>query len=447
MPMTCVRRIRRGTGGAIVALFLAGFATMWYAVLDHGKPVVWSSTAAGVPHATSVVGGWLTPEMVVRPQADGLVAYDRTDGHRRWAYSPAGSLSEVCAVSPTAAGDGVVVFGMVDEHGVNDCGQIADIDTATGVVNWTAPLPTKWRETDEDPSDPAPAVAADVVVAEEPHGLVAFRRSDGTVAWTYSAPSPNCIMEAVSGAGDRLVAATRCPNGAGQVVSLDAHSGNVLWAATLPVTEGGSFDVPSYYTKVISADPPVVAIYAASAVDEWGQIRSYDGAGTLRAAFPSAGLELTELMGMQLPSSARVVDSSMIAVTSDQNDSPGSGLAISVVAYDIGSGRRIWSVDPYPGGSYELVGISGGDALVMEQNDSLLGPGHARLLRLSLSNGRSTVVEDYSPHTLADDGKALFIGDGSGLFAIDAQSDESPATSGGSTPAHVATHTAVVRIR
>ena len=39
------------------------------------------------------------------------------------------------------------------------------------------------------------------------------------------------------------------------------------------------------------------------------EIRSYDGAGTLRAAIPATDLELTELVEMQLPSSARVAGS------------------------------------------------------------------------------------------------------------------------------------------
>lgn len=200
-------------------------------------------------------------------------------------------------------------------------------------------------------------------------------------------------MEAVSGTGDRVVAATRCPGSAGQLVSLDAHSGSLLWAAALPVTEADSGR--SYAEKIISAAPPVVAVYSPGAVDEWGQVRSYDGAGHLQATFPTAGLELTEEEPMPLPSSARVIGTTL-----------------------------------------------------MEQDSSGLGPGHARLLRMSPSDGRSSVSESYSPHALSDDGQALFVADGSGLFAIDAQATDSPTASGSSASStHAASQTAVVRIR
>jgi len=67
---------------------------------------------------------------------------------------------------------------------------------------------------------------------------------------------------------------------------------------------------------------------------------------------------------------------------------------------------------------------------------------------MSPSDGRSSVSESYSPHALSDDGQALFVADGSGLFAIDAQATDSPTASGSSASStHAASQTAVVRIR
>jgi hypothetical protein len=122
-----------------MALIIGAVGTIWYKLTDHGAGAVWTVSGSTTLHFASARGGWLTPDAVVRPQEDGLIAYDRGDGHQRWAFQIDGSVENVCAVShDIASGTGVVVFGVRGRYGENTCDKVVAIAAASGAVTWRA---------------------------------------------------------------------------------------------------------------------------------------------------------------------------------------------------------------------------------------------------------------------------------------------------------------------
>lgn len=416
IPLAIVVALTAGAGGAL-----------WDRMTDHGAPAVWTASGTTDPDSAPSLGGWLTSDAVVRPRVGGLIAYDRADGHQRWAFQPDGDRRSVCGISPdVVAGIGIVVLG----DGARLCDQVVAIDTAGGVVKWRASAPDAWFTGDE-PSDLAPAVFGDVVAVMERHGIAAYRRDDGTPVWTYSSPA-GCYPDALDGAGDRVIGTLQCPDVAGdavgKAVGLDARTGAEVWHTDL--SGPGAYD-----TRVLSADPPVISLGQKSVADVH-EIRSFDRSGTLRAVIPTRGLEAAEDDDMDPVSGTRVLGNLLIAVTEDSNDGPNMDLpSVRILAFDLGTGRRVWEADPDPGADYWLAKTTDGTITVVDQRTPILFAGHVRLLRLSPSNGKAVVVGDSSHGVLDDLVDPVFLADGSGVFGVD------PVISSPVNP------TAVVRIR
>jgi outer membrane protein assembly factor BamB len=404
---------------------------------------VWTVSGSTTLHGAQTRGGWLTPDVVVRPQEDALIAYDRADGHQRWVFRVDGSTENVCAISDAVvSGTGIVVFGVRGRYGENTCDEVAAVDADSGAVKWHASTADGWHTPDIDPSDFAPAVVGDVVAVMQPHGIAAYRRDGGAFLWRYSSP-PECRQDALAGGGDRLISTLQCPGSASKVIGLDAQTGAEIWRVDLPSTEGADL----YATRIVSADPPVIAFsqFTGSGTDE---IRSFDRSGTLRAVIPTGGLEVATEFDMDPVSDAQVSGNLLIAVTQDQNDSPMSSPSVQILAFDLGTGKKVWSADPDPGATYALVRSVGESITAVAEDIAFIGPEHVRLLRLSSSSGKSTAVGEYSHRVLNDLKEPLYLGDDSGLFGVAALGENPANTSDNGTPLPAKpTQVAVVRIR
>jgi outer membrane protein assembly factor BamB len=429
-------------------LLIGAVGTVWYKVTDHGAPAVWTVSGSTTLHHAQVRGGWLTRDAVVRPQENGLIAYDRADGHQRWVFQLDDSTESVCGVSPeVSSGIGVVVFGVRAGIGENTCDEVAAIDADTGAVKWRATTADGWHRPDLNPSEFAPAVVGDVVAVMQPHGIAAYRRDDGTPLWTYDG-SPECRQDALAGGGDRVISTLQCPGAASGVVGLDAGTGAEIWHGDLPSTEvfnpmGGVL----YATGIVSADPPVV-VFGEVGSSRNGEIRSFDRSGTLRAVIPTDDMEVAAGLSTDPASDAEVSGGLLIAVTKDHTDSPFSSPSVRIHAIDLGTGRTVWSVDPDPGSTYALIQAADGSIAVVEDDSGLFLPGHMRLLSLSSANGKSMVVGEYSPRVLHDLFEPLYLGDGFGVFGVAALEDNPADTSVDGTPEPgKPTQVAVVRIR
>jgi hypothetical protein len=229
-----------------------------------------------------------------------------------------------------------------------------------------------------------------------------------------------CHQDALAGAGDRVVSTVQCPDAASKAFGLDARTGAEVWHADLAGPDFSDSSPEEYHTRILSADPPVIALDQTGGADVH-EIRSFDRSGTLRTVIPTAGLEAgTGDDDMDPVSGTQVLGNLLLAVTEYSTDgsitdTPGIG----ILAFDLGTGQLVWAANPDPGAEYWLAETADGTITVVDERTPVLFAGHVRLLRLSPSSGKATVVGDSSHRVLDGLTNPLFLADGSGVFGVE----------------------------
>lgn len=221
-------------------------------LLDGGGAVRWELEARSLRD----VAPTLTPDLVLVPTEEGLLAVDRAGGRRRWEAAVGERVNTPVAVGSRAVAttwEGTLVaFDLADGRvawraplggpsigpaaatagtgtvvATFDTGRAAGavaVDVETGRLRWTVPLPADGVS--------APAVEGDTVVVVagdiSAHGLAL---ADGTARWRQrldGSGSPE-VPPLARGDGTVLVGHRQ-----GGVALLDARSGAVRWHASAP---------------------------------------------------------------------------------------------------------------------------------------------------------------------------------------------------------------------
>jgi outer membrane protein assembly factor BamB len=200
--------------------------------LGPGGAERWRTRRLGVREETPL----FTPDLVVVPADDGLVALDRRTGRIRWDVRLGRSVAEL--PDPDDAASTPVLAG----HTVLTClsgGVLVGVEASSGAVRWRVPLAGR--------SDGPPATDGDAVVATwDPErgadaGITAFDVATGRTRW--SAPLRAGAVSAPAIAG-------RAAHGAVAVVvdhdvaakAFDVVTGRRMWEARLG--GAGSPEVP-----------------------------------------------------------------------------------------------------------------------------------------------------------------------------------------------------------
>ncbi|MGW0392324.1 outer membrane protein assembly factor BamB family protein [Streptomyces sp. NPDC003042] len=274
------------------------------------------------PSSVKPVGVW-KPEgssaLLVRARTDALIAFNG-EGRTGWRLPAPDDRTTFCALSRTTSKDlGVVAYG----PDATRCGQeVAGVDIRDGRMLWRKDVPQAHGA-------PVVAVGTTAVVVEK-GAVVGLDLRAGTERWRVAIPE-GCRVEAVDGAGERVLYVEECTAGTAEttrLTALDAGTGTRAWQSTLPVTSGLS------ERRVVSAQPIAIHVKegGGSGTDA---VLLFDDTGRQRGAVPETGPE------------ERLLSEPPPLVSGDLLITPvrGNDKRRGVSAYSLTDGHRVWHAD------------------------------------------------------------------------------------------------------
>jgi outer membrane protein assembly factor BamB len=226
---------------------------------DAGE-VIALSTADGTPAWDQAVG--TAPITASILEADGriyvgnedgtFVALDGRTGARLWTVDVGGSVTRGAALA-----DGVVYVGAT-------CGRFSALDAATGKDRWRVELGPGEVGT--------PVVGTGVVFVGRgllapngPHDVVALDRADGTIRWTFSAPSGRQVFPGALANGLLYGVSDD-----GSIYPLDPASGALRWTVAAAAAQLGTLgSIAGNVLYVTTADRNVQAFDATTGAHLW----------------------------------------------------------------------------------------------------------------------------------------------------------------------------------
>ncbi|MEU1510360.1 PQQ-binding-like beta-propeller repeat protein [Kitasatospora sp. NPDC005748] len=349
----------------------------------HAK--AWSAQpAAALQPGTddTLVGSWLLADAVVRADATGVHAYDLAAGRPTWSVQPPVAGAAPCGLSAgvNQAGLGAVLFRSQPDP-KSPCTVVAAVDSRTGRTAWSKPLSdAKGGYTARV------GVTEDKVIAVGDDHVVAWESADGTDVWQYTGQGKFCTLSG-GVTGKTVMVASSCADSTpvDQAVSLNTADGKVSWWR-------GLNNQPKTVT-VLSAEPSVVLTTGARPEDD--KVFAWGPAGDPAAEIPVAAGEgrLDAAHGtFSATPGVFFQDRTMVTTLAPAN----GGGAISVVGYDLDSGKQRWKAAAAEKGVARAVGVDGG-ALVLAADERLEQPAH--LSRFALAGGQETVGGNFPQGT------------------------------------------------
>ncbi|MGA5819343.1 PQQ-binding-like beta-propeller repeat protein [Kitasatospora sp. NPDC094028] len=339
--------------------------------------------AAAQPGADdTLVGSWLLGDAVVRADASGVRAYDRTAGKPTWAVEPPAVGAVPCGLSATVnqAGLGAAVFRAQADPKA-PCTLVAAVDTKTGK--------TAWTKTVSDAKGAYVArigVTEDKVVAVGDDRAVAWEAADGKDVWQYTGQGKFCTLSG-GVTGKTVLVASSCADStpANQAVALNTADGKVSWWR-------GLNNQPKTVT-VLSAEPAVVLTTGGKPEDD--RVFAWGAAGDPAAEIPvvADGGRLDVAHGtFSATPEVYFQDRTMVA-----SIVPASGSGpVAVAGYDLDTGKQRWKAQSAAKGAVRLVGLDGG-ALVLAADERRDQP--ARLSRFPVAGGQEATGGNFPPGT------------------------------------------------
>ncbi|WP_420035855.1 PQQ-binding-like beta-propeller repeat protein [Streptomyces sp. cg28] len=356
----------------ILSIILTGaFGSVAWILLDPTKSdVEWSLPYYGGEADTqNYLGTWFVGDTVVRAQTDGVSALDTGGGDLRWGLAaPGKGAATICHASSVSSKDiAVLAVGTV-----NKCDGLFALDLKTGKKLWQHTLPKR-------DGDPSTAVSAGTVVVND---QTAYDLRSGKKLWedtkkgVYGGRA--CDGQGYVG-GAQLVRVQICttrwkygsPDGqSSAAAAVDPATGKAEWTFAMG---DGAWDYGEDAT-VVSTSPIVVGV--PQDVKENGYTVLRDN-GKVRSTFvfepadgSSAGdssFSQQEAMTEGDPQAAlkAIGDTLYIA---EQHD--GGGLKSAIDAYDLDTGKRLWTTGTHTDVQYSLVQGSGKELLALKHDDS-----------------------------------------------------------------------------
>ena len=180
----------------------------------------WRADRTGVREVAPLLEG----DLVVVATDEGLVAWDRADGHRRWEVALADRAN-----TPVAAGP-LLLATTWD-------GSLSAVRRADGGPTWSCRLP--GVALGPPATDGVTVVASWEAEGGEVAGLAAFDAATGAARWSRPLPAEGVSAPAVAGADDPLVVVVA---GDGRLHGFDLADGGARWQ--VPVGGPGAPEVP-----------------------------------------------------------------------------------------------------------------------------------------------------------------------------------------------------------
>ncbi|MDP9815604.1 outer membrane protein assembly factor BamB family protein [Spirilliplanes yamanashiensis] len=321
---------------------------------------------------------WVTADLLVRVEADGVLAYRLSDGSQAWGVPLPEGMS-TCSASPEADGS----FGAISYGTDTLCDRVAGVDLGTGKLSFQQQLPIAKRDVPGTMRRGLlVAVGGGTVVVNAATDLLAFRAQDGTKLWERRTHQ-YCQVASLAVSATAVVAGVGCSPY--RVVSLQLASGRPMWQKDLQGRE--------MVRHVVSATPAVVLVSSIS--DQL--VRAYSDKGAVTAEIPAkdgqvslSTLPTGNAIRHGIERYAMFADASTVyAATDESRAGGGEG---QVAAFDVATGKRRWLSS----------GHRGAISLIRADEQGLLGlerggfDGPSWLVRLDAATGQRTVVRDAS---------------------------------------------------
>lgn len=345
---------------------------------------IWAAqpAAAVQPGADdTLVGSWLLPDAVVRADASGVHAYDRTAGKPTWSVEPPAAGAVPCGLSAgvNQAGLGAALFRPQADP-KSPCTLAAAVDTRTGKTAWT-----------KNVSDAKGAYTArigvteDKVIAVGDDRAIAWGSADGKDVWQYTGQGKFCTLSG-GVTGKTVMVASSCADStpADQAVALNTTDGKVSWWR-------GLNNQPKTVT-VLSAEPAVVLTTGAKPEDDrvfaWGP--NGDPAAEIPVTADGGRLAVSHGTFSATPEVFFQARTLVAAVT------PAAGGPLSVAGYDLDTGKQRWKAATGAKGAGRVVGLDGG-AVVLAVDERRDQPAH--LNRFPVAGGQEATGGNFPAGT------------------------------------------------
>ncbi|MFI0483373.1 PQQ-binding-like beta-propeller repeat protein [Actinomadura sp. 9N215] len=305
--------------------------------------LLWWLDAKAAPLQPHGPVGWPSGDVFAIAAGRQVTGYGIADGKKRWAVPLPG---DVCAASTQMASGRVAVL-----HGAGGgtCDRVQVVDVQRGKAVWQRPLPL-WDSSGTKGTQVVIANGA-VAVQREDEGINAFRLRDGRPLWRRIGLFNGCLYSAVGG-GRALVAEQTCGGGtSGAVQLLGAADGRPRWTRPLGEDIG--------VTGIFSTDPVVIGI-GETYDGETTQVLMLDDAGA-----PAGRVKLDKYSGQRSVHCASgevtrcdgIVLSGTTVYLRAKTDDFGPQ---KVTAYDLASGRDLWTSKVTGRAELVPVGFHGG---------------------------------------------------------------------------------------
>ncbi|MFI6158069.1 PQQ-binding-like beta-propeller repeat protein [Kitasatospora sp. NPDC051170] len=345
---------------------------------------VWAAqpAAAVQPGADdTLVGSWLLPDAVVRADASGVHAYDRTAGKPTWSVEPPAAGAVPCGLSAgvNQAGLGAALFRPQADP-KSPCTLVAAVDTKTGKTVWT-----KAVSDAKGAYGARVGVTEDKVIAVGDDRAIAWESADGKDVWQYTGQGKFCTLSG-GVTGKTVMVASSCADStpADQAVALNTADGKVSWWR-------GLNNQPKTVT-VLSAEPAVVLTTGAKPEDDrvfaWGA--NGDPAAEIPVTADGGRLAVAHGTFSATPE-VFFQDRTLVAALA-----PTGGGPVSVAGYDLDTGKQRWKAATGAKGAGRVVGLDGGAVLlaVDERRDQ---PAH--LSRFPMAGGQESTGGNFPAGT------------------------------------------------
>ncbi|MEU6846164.1 PQQ-binding-like beta-propeller repeat protein [Streptomyces sp. NPDC046716] len=368
---------QRGKGLMIFLLVLSvilsgAFGSVAWLLLDPTKAEVeWSLPYYGGEGDTqNYLGTWFTGDTVVRAQTDGVSALDIGSGDLQWGLAaPGKGASTICHASSVASKDTAVLATGT----VHDCGTLFALDLKTGKKLWQHTLPKRH-------DDPSTAVSGGTVVVND---QTAYDLRTGKQLWQDSKNGvyggKPCDGQGYVG-GKQLVRVQVCttswtsgvPDGQDSTAAgVDPATGKAKW--TYAMGEGewdyGEDAMVVSTAPVIVRVPQDVKENGYAVLHDDGKVRTDSLVLGPAKATRSGESYFAQREGATPgdPEAAMKVLGDTLYIAEHQTD---TGLQTAVDAYDLDSGKRLWTTGDKADVQYSLVQGSGDELLALKHDDT-----------------------------------------------------------------------------
>ncbi len=328
---------------------------------------------------------WGAEKVAVRADTTGIRAVNTSDGKEAWNIPVPSGAKEFCSASYSANSKHIAAIAL--NTGDSDCSTIAAVDLTTGKLSWTVKVGQSRM------TSPTLTVT-DKVVGIGANTAAAVNIADGSAAWSFQPREKDCSVYGTV-AGAQIVVTDRCyglnTTVKSQLVIVETDTGKV--ASPAPITLTGSIE---RVDKVLSEQPLVVSMSSGANGDYVLPFDKTNKPGT-QMPVKEPGYDSLRLSGLGDAITQSVVSGTTLYVQTNPTKP-------AVNAYDLNTGKRLWSTDGKAKDGLRLVSGTDKDGKVRVIMDMGYGT-DAKLASLAPADG---AVSELGTIALGKDSSSSF---------------------------------------